>query len=70
MIVDWINGHTKLKTRECTVAKTQNLLRDWWGRGVHFRNVLRHGPHTSCVNTIKKLVRGLKRASVLLNRFQ
>ena len=36
-IVDWINGHAKLKTRECTVAKTQNLLRDWWGRGVHLR---------------------------------
>ena len=34
-IVDWINGHAKLKTRECTVPMTQNLLREWWGRGVH-----------------------------------
>ena len=36
-IVDWINGHATLKTRERTVAKTQNHLRDWWGRGVHLR---------------------------------
>ena len=35
--VDWINGHAKLKTRESTVANTQNLLRDWRGRGVHLR---------------------------------
>ena len=37
MILDWINVHAKLKTRERTVAKTQNLPRDWWGRGVHSR---------------------------------
>ena len=36
-IVDWINGHAKLKTRECTVANAQNRLRDWWGGGVHIR---------------------------------
>ena len=36
-IVDWINGHAKLKTRECTVEKTQNTLPGWWGRGVHLR---------------------------------
>ena len=35
--VDWINGHAKLKTRECTVAQTHNLLRAWWARGVHSR---------------------------------
>ena len=54
-IVDWINGHAKLKTRECTVANTQNLVRDWSGRGVHLRQ-------RTAVNTIKKLMRGLKRA--------
>ena len=26
-----------LRTRESTVATTQNLLRDWWGRGVDLR---------------------------------
>ena len=36
-MVDWINGRAKLKTRECTVEKTQNFLRDWWGPGVHQR---------------------------------
>ena len=36
-MVDWINGRAKLKTSECTVEKTQNFLRDWWGRGVHQR---------------------------------
>ena len=36
-IVDWINGHAKPKTRENTVANTQNLPREWWGRGVHLR---------------------------------
>ena len=36
-IVDWINGHPKLKTRECTAEKTQNLLRARWGPGVHLR---------------------------------
>ena len=31
--VDWVNGHAKLKTRESTVATTQNLLREWWVEG-------------------------------------
>ena len=36
-IVDWVIGHARLKTRESTVATTQNLLREWWGRGVDLR---------------------------------
>ena len=36
-IVDWVNGHAKLKARESTVAIAQDLLRDWWGRGVDLR---------------------------------
>ena len=36
-IVDWVNGHTKMKTRVTTVENTQNLLRDWWGRSIRFR---------------------------------
>ena len=36
-IVDWVNGQAKLKTRESTVANTQNLLREWWGRKVDLR---------------------------------
>ena len=36
-IVVWINGHGKLKTRECNVEKTENTLRDWWGRKFHLR---------------------------------
>ena len=30
-IVDWIDGHAQLKTRECTVEKTQNTLLDRCG---------------------------------------
>ena len=36
-IVDWVNGHSKLKTKESTIASVQNILRDWWGRGAAFR---------------------------------
>ena len=35
--VDWVNGHAKFKTRESTVATTQNLPRQWQGRGVDLR---------------------------------
>ena len=35
-IVDWVNGHAKLKNEGEYVA-TQNLLREWWGRGVDLR---------------------------------
>ena len=34
---DWMNGHTKMKTRIGTVEKVQNLLREWWGHGERFR---------------------------------
>ena len=36
-IADWVNGHAKMKTRVPTVEKAQNLLREWWGRGIRFR---------------------------------
>ena len=36
-IVDWVNGHAKLKTWESTIATAQNLLWEWWGRGVDLR---------------------------------
>ena len=36
-IVDWVNGHAKLKTRVSTVATTHNLLREWWCRGIRLR---------------------------------
>ena len=36
-IVDWVNGHAKLKTKESTIAIVQNLLREWRGRGVNLR---------------------------------
>ena len=55
-IVDWVNGHAKLKTRESTVANTQNLLREWWGRRSTNDNALPIGPHMSFVSTIKKLI--------------
>ena len=42
-----------LRTRESTVATTENLLRDWWGRGDDL------GRHTSFPNTMKKLICGL-----------
>ena len=32
-----MNGHTKMKTRIGTVEKAQNLLREWWGRGMRSR---------------------------------
>ena len=36
-LVDWVNGHAKLKMKESTIASVQNLLREWWGRGVDLR---------------------------------
>ena len=36
-IVNWVNGHAKVQTRESTVATTQNLPREWWSRGVDLR---------------------------------
>ena len=36
-IVDWMNGHAKMKTRIGAVEKAQNLLREWWGRGMCLR---------------------------------
>ena len=36
-IVDWVNGHAKMKTRVSTVEAIQNLLREWWGRGIRLR---------------------------------
>ena len=36
-IVDWVNGHAKMKTKVAIVAATQNLLREWWGRGIRLR---------------------------------
>ena len=32
-----MNGHAKMKTRIGTVVKAQNLLREWWGRGMRLR---------------------------------
>ena len=33
-IVDWVNGHAKMKTRVTTEEKkAQNILREWRGRG-------------------------------------
>ena len=28
-IVDWVDGHAKMKKKVSTVAATQNLLREW-----------------------------------------
>ena len=42
-IVDWVDGHAKLKARESTVATTQNFLREWWGRGVVLRQRVADG---------------------------
>ena len=53
-MVDWVNGHAKLKTRERTAATTQNLLREWWCRGVDQRQ--------RTVDTTKKLICGLPKA--------
>ena len=36
-IVDWVNGLAKLKTCESTIATAQNLLWEWWDRGVDLR---------------------------------
>ena len=36
-IVDWMNGLVMTKTRIGTVEKAQNLLRQWWGRGMRLR---------------------------------
>ena len=36
-IVCWVSVQVKLRTREGTIASAQNLLREWWGRGVDLR---------------------------------
>ena len=36
-IVDWVNGHAKMKARVSTVEAIQNLLRERWGRGIRLR---------------------------------
>ena len=36
-IVDWVNGHAKMKAKVSTVEAIQNLLREWWGRGIRLR---------------------------------
>ena len=36
-VVNWMNGHAKMKSRNGTVEKAQNLLREWWGRGICLR---------------------------------
>ena len=36
-IVDWVNGHAKMKARVSTVEAIQNLLQEWWGRGIRLR---------------------------------
>ena len=36
MIVDWVNGHAKMKTRIGTVEKA-HFLREWWGRRMRLR---------------------------------
>ena len=36
-IKDWVNGHSKLKTWESTLATAQNLLWEWCSRGVDLR---------------------------------
>ena len=38
MVVDWVNGPTKLKTKESAIANAQNLLREWWGRGLDLQH--------------------------------
>ena len=32
-----VKGHSKLKTKERTIASLQNLQREWWGRGMDLR---------------------------------
>ena len=36
-MVDWVNGHAKLKMKESTIATAQNLLRELWSREVGSR---------------------------------
>ena len=36
-IVDWMNGHAKMKTRIGTVEKVQNPMREWLGHGMRLR---------------------------------
>ena len=33
-MVDWVNGHAKLKSLESSIATAQNLLWKWWSRDV------------------------------------
>ena len=36
-IAGWMNGHAKMKTRIGSLEKAQNLLREWWSRGMRSR---------------------------------
>ena len=63
-IVEWVNGHAMMKTRESTVATAQNLLRERWGRGVD----LRRRVADLAVNTTKKPISGLGKESEVAKR--
>ena len=51
--VDWVNGHAKFKTRESTVATTQNLPRQWQAEESTYDNGLPILRHISFVSTTK-----------------
>ena len=59
-MVDWVNGHAKLKVWESVVALAQHLLWEWWGRGVlTCGDAWLVGWCASFVNTTKNLFSGL-----------
>ena len=45
-IVDWVNGQSKLDTKETSTASVQNLLRDWQGCEVDPRQWRKKMGHT------------------------
>ena len=62
-IVDCVNGHAKMKTRVSTVEATQNLLREWWCRGIRLRQgTAERVTHTPFEKTTNKPTCGQTRA--------
>ena len=66
-VVDWVNGHAKLKSPESIVATAQNLLWKWWSRGVALRRRVADRAVDIFRYLKKKLMFGLGEASKVTN---
>ena len=57
-VVDWLNGHAKLKTPDSTVAAAQNQMWKGWSKGMDLRRLWPTGRCIKFVNTTEKPMLG------------